>query len=180
LSETFFAADHHFGHGNIIKFCDRPFSSVEEMDERMIDEWNAVVGRTDRVFYLGDLSFHKKDKTLELLYALNGIIFYIMGNHDEKRFNEDIKGRFQWVKHYHELKHDSRKIVLCHYPFETWNKAHHGSWHLHGHSHGSLRTKRGGRLDVGVDTHEFRPWSMDEVVEHLSEQKYDPMDHHGA
>lgn len=162
-SNIFFTADTHFGHKAMVER--RGFLTTEEMDTCLINCWNRVVGNHDIIYHLGDLSFHKADKTLSILYQLNGQICMVKGNHD--RFNSDMKQRFTWIKDYYELKQGSKTIVMCHYPFETWNKSHYGSWHLHGHSHGNLQTKSLGRMDVGVDTFGFFPYSMDDIVEHF-------------
>lgn len=79
---TFFVADPHFGHKAILKYENRPFSSVEEMDELMIKNWNSVVGRDDRVYLLGDVSFHKRNDTWNIIRRLKGNIYLVMGNHD--------------------------------------------------------------------------------------------------
>ena len=87
--------------------------------------------------------------------------------------------RFQWHKDYYRLRLGSRRIVLCHYPFDTWDGCWRGTWHLHGHCHGSLETHRGGRMDVGVDTNDLKPYHLDEIIERLQGQSYEPIDHHG-
>jgi len=71
-------------------------------------------------------------------------------------------------------------IILCHYPFLTWNKSHYGSWNLHGHCHGTLPDDPNSlRLDVGVDVHNFSPISFDEVSTIMSTKNFKPIDHHG-
>ena len=75
-------------------------------------------------------------------------------------------------------------IVLSHYPFLTWNKSHHGSWNLHGHSHGSLITSRpdsghpARRLDVGVDVWGFAPVSLDKLIDVMQDRAGETVDHH--
>jgi calcineurin-like phosphoesterase family protein len=184
MENIFFTADHHFGHRGIIEYASRPFSNPEEMDEHLIEQWNAVVGKNDRVYHLGDVSFRKPDATHEILSRLHGIKYLVKGNHD--RINRMVEDHWLWVKDYHELRIGSQKIILCHYPFDTWNKAHYGSWHLHGHSHGSLTSTRGGRLDIGVDKEwetkhqRFVPWHFDEIAEYMANFDYNlyPVDHH--
>lgn len=175
----FFSSDHHFGHENIIKHCRRPFSSVEEMDQTMIDRWNEVIGPDDDVFHLGDFAHRKSDpkRVKEICWKLNGNIHLICGNHDTDHrpmIAEDnwerVCKRLAWVPDrfdllssgYHEVFLDGKLVVLSHYAFETWHDMSKKSWHLHGHSHGKL-TKKTRRLDVGVDTHDFRPWSWEEI-----------------
>lgn len=83
MSEIWFTSDHHWGHKNIIDFCNRPFSSVEEMDEVMIQNWNANVAPEDEVFYLGDGWMGSTDETFPYISRLNGTIVLLPGNHDK-------------------------------------------------------------------------------------------------
>lgn len=181
MSNMFFTSDSHFFHTNIIKFCGRPFSSTEEMNEQMIQRWNSVVRNTDEIYHLGDFSFGDDKKTASVIRRLNGNKHLILGNHDYKRMKkEELKGMFNWVKHYHELKGPNKvKIVLSHYAFEVWNKSHYGSWNLHGHSHGTLKFKNIKRLDVGVDTNNFYPYHVEEIAKIMEKRNYEPPDFHG-
>ena len=80
--KIWFTSDTHFGHKNIIKFSERPFSDVEEMDEVMIRRWNEVVGKDDTVYHLGDFAFLSTGKLRQLISRLNGKICLVNGNHD--------------------------------------------------------------------------------------------------
>ena len=101
---NWFISDSHFGHEGAIKYCMRPYKSIEEMDEALIHNWNSVVKHTDNVYHLGDLSFHKPARTLEILSLLKGHKHLILGNHDKNNLNAACKNKFQWVKDYYELK----------------------------------------------------------------------------
>lgn len=172
-----FTSDHHFGHTAVLKYTKRPWATVEEMDIHLMGNWYTRVGARDEVYHLGDFSFHGPHLTLAILDRLPGRIHLIRGNHD--RLTPEIEARFVWVKDYHEVKWMKQKIVLSHYPFETWNKAHHGAWHLHGHSHGSLQQTRDiKRMDVGVDAVGYRPICFEEVAERMAKRGYDAVDHH--
>lgn len=172
----FFTSDLHFGHANIIKHCRRPFATVEEMDEALIHHWQARVKPGDEVYVLGDLSFHRADRTNEILRRLPGQKFLIKGNHDHRKELKKLT-RIAWWKHYHEVRIDGQLVVLSHFPFETWNCAQHGSYHLHGHSHGTLPPK-GKRMDVGVDPHDFGPILWSEVDAELGRRSIAVVDHH--
>jgi calcineurin-like phosphoesterase family protein len=164
----FFTSDTHYGHKLMREL--RGFSSIEEMDEKMIEAWNARVTTMDVVYHLGDLSFRPLSDTKNITKQLNGTIHLILGNHDHKRINTtDSLPHVASMSNYLEVKVDSKlldcgKIVLCHYAFETWNKSHYGAIHCHGHSHNSLKP-RGKRMDVGVDTRpDWAPWALEEIL----------------
>ena len=176
---TFFTADHHFGHRNIINHCKRPFGSQEEMDRTMIDNWNNVVAKNDVVFHLGDFCFMVNP--WKYLNELNGLIHLIPGTHD-KRTARLIKreskandtSRFFVCDPIHRWKpnrpiKDTQRIVLCHYSMRVWQNSCHGAWHLYGHSHGKLEG-HGLSFDVGVDAQNFTPISIDEVCAKMKEK----------
>lgn len=157
-----FTGDHHWGHANIIKYCNRPFSSVEEMDEVMIQNWNKRVKPKDTVYHLGDFALCKTSEEIEqLANSLNGEIHLILGNHDRHQA-KTAKSCFRWRGHMKLFKLDKLKITMCHWAMEVWWCSHHGAWMLHGHSHGGIPMK-GMRMDVGVDCWDFRPIAFEEV-----------------
>jgi calcineurin-like phosphoesterase family protein len=159
MSNVWFTSDTHFGHANIIKYCDRPFENVDVMDEALIDYWNMNVKDGDIVYHLGDFCFGLADKYVK---HLNGSIILIKGSHDDRTVNQ-YRSLFKHIHEFgHELKIDGLSITLCHYCLKTWPKSHYNTYHLFGHSHGNLKTI--GKLwDVGVDNNSFRPISIDEV-----------------
>jgi calcineurin-like phosphoesterase family protein len=153
------------------------FSTIEELNEKMIANWNELIKYDDEVYYLGDLSFGGDDKTHRLLNRLNGKIFYLRGNHD-KGIQKHIK-RFQWLKDIAEIKINDLPITLCHYAMRTWNKSHFGAWQLYGHSHGGLEEDPIAKsMDVGVDTNNFYPYHYDEVRKRM-DKKPGYLIHHG-
>lgn len=167
--KIWFTSDQHFGHKNIIDGCNRPFSSTEEMDSVIIQNWNSVVGKNDIVYTLGDFSFHKNEVTTRYLNILNGEIHLIKGNHDA-RMKKHIRDKFSSVSDYKELRPTKQSlIVMSHFPFLSWNKSHYGSIHLHGHCHGTINNEGVKRYDVGVDSNSFTPVSLDFIIEKFSE-----------
>jgi calcineurin-like phosphoesterase family protein len=171
----FFTGDTHFGHRAVIRYGNRPFADIDEMDEELVRRWNIVVPRNGEVWHLGDVSFRKSADTLAILKRLNGRKHLIEGNHDN--LNGETKAQFVDIADYRELKVDGRKIVLCHYPLESWNQMAYGSWHLHGHSHGNLR-EFGLRADVGVDCWAQAPVSYGELAQYMSTKSFEARDHH--
>jgi len=182
-----FTSDTHWGHKNIIKYSNRPFSSVEEMNEKLILNWNERVQQHDIVYHLGDFAFLPYDQLKKTARRLNGEKHFILGNHDKEiiRNRNDLlsSGTFATIQPYYELRHEGQFIVLFHYGQRVWNKSHHGSIMLYGHSHGSL-PPFGKSVDVGVDckeiTEEYRPVSFDEVMKYMSKREFISVDHHGG
>ena len=164
---TFFTADTHFKHTKILEYTNRPFNDVDEMDSEMIYRWNSVVRKNDVVFHLGDFAFASTLEIELLLSKLNGNIQFVPGNHDRQL----LKVRNACIlKPIHEIKIDECFLVLCHYPMISWNRSFHGSFMLHGHSHGATTYPYPNSriLDVGVDCHNFHPVSFEEIKNRLS------------
>ena len=164
---TYFTSDTHFGHGNIIKYCSRPFASIDEMNEGMIRNWNSVVSPEDRVFHLGDVAFMKPDPLSEILQSLNGKKILIWGNHDRHlRKTEMIKTCFEETHDIYEENFDvfgdNVKVVMCHYPMVEW---HSPGIHIHGHTHGTYYEPSKAIHDVGVDVNNYTPISFDKLLE---------------
>jgi len=156
----YFTADTHWGHANVIRYCQRPYSDVADMERQLIAKWNAVVRSTDTVYHLGDFGFQKPAALIDIMYKLNGKILLVPGNHDSKQFRNAVLGqdmnKMDVVSEYMELNENGRKIVLCHFPIESWNNMSHGSIHIHGHSHGNSRPTMN-RFDAGVDACQYEP-----------------------
>ena len=156
-----FTGDHHFNHKNIIKYCKRPFVDVEEMNTVMIERWNEVVKPEDVVYHLGDFSFHKYGVFRR---QLNGNIHLILGNHDKHTKKYAVREQFGYITQQYMVKSVEPHIFLSHYKMCVWDQSHHGTWHLYGHSHGQSNEKNNMlSFDVGVDTHNFYPYSYEEI-----------------
>lgn len=158
MSETFFTSDPHFGHAKIIEYCNRPYASVEEMNEGLVAEFNKVVGPNDFTYFLGDMSWGPFD-----FNRLNGQKALILGNHDNR---QQLSKYFDSIGVYSELRGFLPKgniLALMHYPIESWNRKFHGSVHLHGHTHGTGDNSGLLRFDMGVDCWNMKPVSFEEV-----------------
>ena len=160
MSNTLFTSDLHFYHKNIIQYSDRPYKSVEEMNEGLISNWNGKVNPDDTVYIIGDFIFAGITKMREIHDRLNGKKILIKGNHDPY---EAVSSVFEKVYDYKEIKIDEKWIILMHFPIEEWHGKHRGSIHLHGHAHGTSRLERN-RLDVGVDPNYMVPLTLDEAL----------------
>lgn len=177
----FFTSDTHYQHANIIKYANRPYKDVEEMNEALIENWNKVVTKTDEVYHLGDWGYFNGTTFRAILKRLNGKKHLIRGNHDNflrQATWEDLKD-VEWIKDYFEIRvHNLPHIVLSHYPLYEWHQCHRGSYMLHGHCHGNINDKNVGlrRMDVGVDSRNYTPISLDEVIELMEKEPHFP--HH--
>jgi calcineurin-like phosphoesterase family protein len=176
MNNIFFTSDTHFYHGNCIKYCNRPFKDVDEMNETLIDNWNKTINKRDIVYFLGDFSFSNKENTIKIIERLNGQVNFIRGNHDKVLKN--IKS----INILHDILNLKKlKIVLCHYPLLTWEGSGRDWIHLHGHCHGNLQPKfniNSKRYDVGVDCNNYLPISYDDIKIKMDKIEYIPVDHH--
>lgn len=181
----FFTSDLHFCHENVISYSNRPFTTVDEMNETLISRWNGKISKQDTVYILGDVAFANAAKTAEILDRLQGQKILVYGNHDRNiRKNKTLRDKFVKCEDYLEVKirideNEKQNIVLCHYAMITWNRRHRGAWMLHGHSHGTLDYPFQGKiLDVGVDCHNYVPISFDEVARIMADKPIGSNDHH--
>ncbi len=177
---TWFTSDEHFGHFNIIKFCNRPFSSLEEMNESLIERHNEVVKDGDDVYHVGDCFWrtYGYENALKTVRRWNGNHFYVLGNHEELILNnqlgQELRDEFVWVAEREVIRPSKMypKIVLDHYAGRVWRGSGGGSIQLYGHSHGELEaTPHGKSMDVGVDSHNYYPVSLDQVMEVMGNRK---------
>ncbi len=163
---TFFSSDHHCYHTNIMKHCNRPFSSSEEMTDTIIQRHNKVVQPIDTVYWLGDLAWNLHEEQLErLIKRFNGKKHFLLGNHDKAPLFRSLANRrvFESVHDTSGITIGQQYIWLSHYPHRSWNKSFHGAYHLYGHCHGTA-APYGKSFDVGVDAWGFAPVSYDMVV----------------
>ncbi|MEE9125391.1 MAG: metallophosphoesterase [candidate division NC10 bacterium] len=173
-------ADTHFNHKGIIDYCDRPYGSVVEMNEAIIEAWNSVVPTNGDVWFLGDFGFDQRGhgattQPLDAIFdRLAGHKHLVKGNHDESNPGVLALG-WESIADFATLRRDGIRAIACHYPLTPWKHAYRGYLMLHGHCHGTLRQHQGGRLDVGWDVH-GRPLTLHQAAEKAG--TYLPVDHH--
>jgi len=172
---VFFTADLHFGHNEIIKFCDRPFENVSEMNRALINNWNSRVNNDDHVYIAGDLFYGGRNAAavndaIEIIKKLNGILHLTTGNHDLPYLkNMDYHYLFADVDQLRYLKHENEQIILCHYPVAEWSGFFRGFWHIYGHIHNAKNAafmhmrNLEKALNAGVDICNFMPVTFDEL-----------------
>lgn len=167
MSKVFFTGCTHFGHANIIKLADRPFENIDEMDEVLVSNWNETVTPKDTVYHLGDFSWWKGNTDAKkYLNRLNGNVILIRGNHDSENWGTP------YMSFKRNLAGRKRKVCLMHYPIEEWDGWYSKSIHMHAHTHKPALISAERRFNVGVDACDFRPISLDEIENVLTENEW--------
>lgn len=185
-SGIFFTSDTHFGHSKIIEYCKRPFSSIEEHDKALIQNWNSVVGQDDTVFHLGDFAYGNSQFIANIIKQLNGNIILIKGNHDLRNINPTLYNIFSDVVYQARILIDKQTVYLNHFPFLCFE---HGDINLYknnysiqlfGHVHSGPLTSSEDvnrlnillptQYDVGVDNNNFTPISWIDVRDKIKQQ----------
>jgi len=172
-----FTSDWHLAHKNTLKFSNRPYNTVEEMDAGIINHALSTLKRGDNLFYLGDLTF-SQEVAEDVLYRIKKKkvnIFWILGNHDmklnfkglEKYCNEITLGKV--------IKREKTKIHLSHFPHMCWDNSFRNSFHLYGHVHISSpeyeeleKRMTGKSLNVNLEFHNMKMWSLHEIFDYMS------------
>lgn len=170
------SADFHFGHHNIIQYCNRPFTDVEHMRQELTSRWNSKVSARDRVYVLGDFAFGTRDYIKRVLADLNGEKYLILGNHDRplKKEGRALEAGFAWAGSNLSYQLGKHLVNLSHYPYAGAEFAldrfvdkrpkNNGSWLLHGHVHTAWKIKPEQRMiNVGVDQWDYAPVSAEEL-----------------
>lgn len=160
MTTTYLTADTHFSHENIIRYCARPFASVEEMDAEMIQRWNAIVSPDDLVVHLGDFALASRERISDVVNALHGRKVILLGNHDRSvtamracGFDEVFKGEYilDGIRCVHDPA-DARlgEITLCGHVHDLWDE---------------LAREDGARtINVGVDVRGFAPVPLEDLL----------------
>lgn len=183
----FFTADLHFMHKNILKYCNRQTSSIEEMNEQLITAINNTVTEKDTLYILGDVAIGSVAKAFDYLCRINCKIVLIPGNHDDPKLlrlvNEHPNMTVENTLVSKKL--NGQYMVMSHFPLAIWDRQHYKSWHLHGHSHGSYVVDHGLILDVGVDSYvnlygTLGVFSMEQIREYMAYRTMKDLDHHSG
>lgn len=151
----YFTADYHLDHNNIIRYCDRPFENVEEMNSTIIKNHNQIVNSEDTVLFLGDFSFGSRNKFLD---EFNGKLVFIAGNHDKKPIIQSL-----------EINYGGMNIYLNHWP---QNVNLDFDLNLVGHVHNNWKIRKDNDtilINVGVDCWDFKPVSIGDIHRILNE-----------
>ena len=172
MTRTFYIADTHFGHSNIIKYSNRPFESAQEMDETIAANWNAKVTDEDTVYLLGDVAMGGFQlATIRLIQSLKGQKILISGNHDKVFLKEKtFRDSFTSIHDILSITDNHSRVVLCHFPLAEWEGYYRGAYHIFGHIHNAkndayyfMRGKERA-LNAGVDITNFQPMTLEQLI----------------
>ena len=176
----YLTSDLHFNHMNILKYEpeSRPFNSIEEMNETIIQNWNEVVTANDTVYVLGDMAMGMIEDAIPLIKRLNGKIILIRGNHDTKKRLEAFKEIGIEVHDIFYLPYKGKYFIMCHFPIaskEFIDMVRYDNSevvNLYGHlHHNAPKGYVDGTYHVGLDTNNLKPISIDKIWEECEERK---------
>lgn len=199
IKNIWFNSDEHYFHTKILKYTNRPFNDVLDMNQYFIEQHNKNVNENDLTIHLGDFTFKEKEFAFDIVNQLSGKHIFIRGNHDYWLENEDeiiqnklIKDKlffidysFDPIRDYFEFKYRGLHFVMLHFPMLTWHKSHRGSICLHGHTHATINNLNDEsglkRIDVGIDSaaqilNEYRPFHISEIIDLMSTKKENKID----
>lgn len=181
----YFTSDLHLGHKNILKLCNRPFSTIEEMDICLIENWNSRVTNNDTVYILGDLMFRNSVPPEEYLSKLKGKKHLIRGNHDRDWMKKvDIDKYFVSNENLSFISDGKHRITICHYPMMSWPHMSTNGYMIFGHIHQNtdaiywpIIEQSELMLNAGVDINGYKPVTFDEMVENNVNHKIKAASH---
>ncbi len=158
FSNIFFISDFHFDHGNIIKYCNRPFLTTEDMNEEILKRYNEVVKDDSTIYFLGDMSFGRNSRKPKWwLEQLKGNITYIKGSHDHGLRPTNLRHCYEELI----LEVNGHKLLLTHEPRNTWP-----DWNIYGHTHSKdMVDSKHRRICVCVEAVDYRPISLKRIMD---------------
>ena len=166
-NKVWIISDHHFHHKNILKYEDRPFNTIEEMNEKMIENWNSVINDSNKVFHLGDFCFSNKEDTKSIIDKLNGYIILIKGNHDRKHSTKWLlETGFDEVYSYPIIY--CQDYILSHEPIDF--RLLKGFKNIHGHIHSPKReleypdVNKDSYINVCVEVNNYTPILFEKIL----------------
>lgn len=197
--KIWFTSDCHFGHRNILNFCERPFENTKEMEKAIIENWNRVVKPNEKVFCLGDFSwFHSRHEIKKIVNRLNGEIYMILGNHDKKEAFELCDAEKLYICSditYLYLRPETNDsdnrfetncytVVLSHFPQLCYSQSEKSNtYNFFGHIHSRkdqpmiefgepIKLLKQRQYDIGMDRHDYTPINFFDVLKEIEEYQY--------
>lgn len=168
-NDVFVTSDTHFNHKNIMKYCNRSFKDVQEMNDILVKNWNKTVKQNDKVYFLGDMAFRNKKQNIDYwLSQLNGTVYFIKGNHDR-----DSKITLaNIIKEGYKINHNGYEFLLMHYPYSkpsNWN-----GWIIHGHLHNHdlvnypYINKKQKTINISTELTNYTPVNLNDIISKIS------------
>ena len=170
MSKVWLISDNHFNHQKIIEYCNRPFKTVEQMNEEMIKKWNSVVKEDDKIYHLGDFGFGSKEQIANIISKLNGRIFLILGNHDNHTPQWYRDAGVKEVYDHPIIIKDF--IVLSHapQPFICDSRTPYVNFFGHVHDSKMFETYGPRHFCACVERHNYKPVNIEEVIKYFQEK----------
>lgn len=169
MSEVFMIGDTHFCHFNIIKYCDRPFNSTEEMNEKLIENWNKVVGKQDQVFMMGDFALCGKEKIIEIGNRLKGNKTLILGNHDGASLDTYYKAGFKMISKFPILFDEF--FILSHTPQYIQENGVYANIFAHVHTNPMYKSVNSRSFCSSVERINYTPISFEVIKKRMEDYK---------
>lgn len=167
MHKVFLIGDPHFYHKNIIDYCNRPFSSVDEMNEYLVKRWNSVVSKGDVVICLGDFALGSKDKIIEIGQRLNGRKYLILGNHDQASINTYYEAGFEFVSRF-PILYDGF-FILSHEPQFVQENGPYANVFAHVHNDPNYKDVSPRGFCVSAERINYTPIEWEEVKKRIAE-----------
>jgi len=182
MKKYYFSSDYHMGHARVLIYDKRPFKTIEEHDVMILRNYNNTVTPEDDFYYLGDFCMMNTKKAEGYLSQMMGNKFFIKGNHDKRDMIKLYERYGTYLGEQKKITVHGQDIVLNHFAMRTWDKSHHGAYHLYGHSHGNIEHEPWGKsMDVCVILNDYFPFEFDDIDRILSKRDVKLLgDHHTA
>ena len=171
MARKYYISDCHFGHENVLRFDNRPFSSVDEMDRVMMEYWKCRVQKEDEVYIIGDFCYRSVRDPVWYLKRLPGKKYLVTGNHDAKTLEyPGASDYFEAVDKMMYVNDNGRQICLCHFPMAEWNAYYRESYHIYGHIHNRLSDtclimrNRRNAFNAAACINNYMPSTLDEII----------------
>lgn len=172
MVKYWFSADWHLGHKNVLKLSNRPFGSIEQHDEHIINRCNELVNNEDTLIYCGDLAWNQSYNNYKSIFQRINCrnIYFVLGNHDNKNalIRCQKEGLIISVIENKIFNIGDKHIFVSHFPMREWCGFHQDYYHIYGHAHGNIADYCKS-TDCGVDCWEYEPVSIDEILKYIDE-----------
>lgn len=170
MSKIYVCSDLHLGHSNIIKYCNRPYDNIEEMDNILIDNWNSVVNEDDTVFFLGDFCLGNREKIISYGNRLKGNKILIMGNHDRSSKTVYKEAGFSQIYKEEVVMRFDEYDMTIHFSHHRKSNEDTHYFNLYGHQH-DRPTDDDNHRCVCIELLNYKPYPLDKIIEDYKNKK---------